>query len=183
MPDDPDRAPGHALGGERSAAKLFTEVYAELRRIAGRYMRGTSHTLQPTALVHEAYLRMGAAGTPVDRAHFIAFAAKAMRRILIDHARRKRAAKRGASPLAVSLSAAGAAAQVVPPVVDVLALDAALVELATRSERQAHVLELAAFGGLTVSEIGEELGLSVSLVEKELRRARAWIGARLEVGP
>jgi RNA polymerase sigma factor (TIGR02999 family) len=183
MPDDFSATLSRARRGDPlAAAALFPQIYGELRRIAASHLRGASHTLQPTALVHEAYERMVAAEAPLDRGHFMAVAARAMRQILIDHARRKGAAKRGKSPLAVTLSAADAAAPLGSSLVEMLALEAALTELAGRSARQAQILELTSFGGLTATEVADELGISPSLVEKELRRARAWLRARLEAG-
>jgi RNA polymerase sigma factor (TIGR02999 family) len=169
-------------GDPGAAAALFPVVYAQLRRMAGSYLRGRpgDQTLQPTALVHEAFLRMCHRETPfADRAHFIAVAATAMRQILIDRARRAAAKKRGEAPRRVTLE--GRALSSGPPLcpVDVLALDAALRRLAELSPRQARIVELQFFGGMTTAEVAEVLGVSTSLVEKDWRRARAWIRSAL----
>jgi RNA polymerase sigma factor (TIGR02999 family) len=177
-------------GDARAAAELFPLVYDQLRRVASSYFRGkrASHTLQPTALVHEAFLRLAqsSAVPSQDRAHFIAVAATAMRQILIDHARRRGSQKRGGGLTRVTLDgrdvgptdeALGAGSQ--DRAIDVLALDAALSRLAALSPRQAQIIELQYFGGLTVAEVAEALGVSKSLIEKEWRRARAWIRSAL----
>lgn len=172
-------------GDPQAAAELFPLVYAQLRRLAAAYLarRAAGHTLQPTALVHEAFMRMcpGEAGF-ADRAHFIAVAATAMRQILIDHARRRGAQKRGGAQQRVTLDGQGLAGEEALSPVDVLALDAALTRLAALSPRQARVVELQFFGGLTVAEVAEVMAVSKSLVEKEWRRARAWIRGALAEG-
>lgn len=174
-------------GDPQAAAVIFPLVYDQLRRVAGSYLRdnASGHTLQPTALVHEAFLRLCQRDTPFnDRAHFIAVAATAMRQILIDHARRTGAQKRGGGAARVTLEdvpSAGAGGAALSPV-DVLALDAALTRLAALSPRQARVIELQFFGGMTVDEVAEAMAVSKSLVEKEWRRARAWIRSELAEG-
>ena len=167
-------------GNREAIDRLMPLVYGELRRIAASYLRSErgGHTLQPTALVHEAYLRLAReAGEKIrDRDHFIAVAATAMRQILTDHARRRHAQKRGGAAVRVTLDGAllgdgaGEAAAV-----DVLSINAALTKLAELSPRQARIVELQFFGGLTVDEVARVLDVSKSLVEKEWRRARAWI--------
>lgn len=183
-------------GDERAAAALFPLVYDQLRRLAGGYFRNQSggHTLQPTALVHEAFLRLcqREADSVNDRAHFVAVAATAMRQILIDHARRSNAGKRGGGQQRVTLELDRAVQEgAKDPIgdrgaealaIDVLALDAALTRLAALSPRQARIVELQFFGGLTVDEVAEALGVSKSLVEKDWRRARAWIRSALAEG-
>jgi len=179
--------------GEQSAKEeLFVLVYDHLRQLAGGYFRGKrmSHTLQPTALVHEAFVRlMHAEGVFRDRAHFLAVASVAMRQILTDHARRRNAAKRrggervtldeesesGANTVALADGSAPG-----QDVVDILALDKALTKLATLRPRQARIVELRYFGGLTVEEIADMLELSRQTIEKEWRHARAWLRAMLE---
>src|SRR5581483_9330599 len=129
----------------------------------------SAHTLQPTALVHEAFLRL--CQHPVafaDRAHFIAVAATAMRQILIDHARRAGAKKRTGGLHRVTLDSAPLASRSAPSPIDVLALDEALTRLAALSARQARIMELQLFGGMSVVEVAQALGVSKSLVEKEL---------------
>jgi RNA polymerase sigma-70 factor, ECF subfamily len=160
------------------AEALFVRVYEELRGLARGYLRGASHTLQPTALVHEAFLRM--VRQPhgwQDRNHFVAVAATAMRQILVDHARRRAAAKRGGGQSPVTLTELPDDAGTGP--IDLLALDEALQRLAAVSPRQARIVELRCFGGLTVDETAEVLGISGSLAEKEWRRVRAWIRREL----
>ncbi|HEX5061491.1 MAG TPA: ECF-type sigma factor [Kofleriaceae bacterium] len=178
-----------ARGGEPAAEQaLFVRVYDELRGMARGYLRGRpGHTLQPTALVHEAFLRMVRRPDGfADRNHFIAVAATAMRQILVDHARRRAADKRGAGRTVVTLDDhAGAAPHAhsdagAGDVVDLLALDQVLSRLAALSQRQARIVELRCFGGLTIDEVAEVLGVSGSLAEKEWRRARAWVRRELE---
>jgi RNA polymerase sigma factor (TIGR02999 family) len=167
-------------GNEAAREQLFRVLYSELRRQAGRYMRRErrSHTLQPSGLVNEAYLRL--AGSPDldlhDRAHFFAIAARVMRQVLVDHARRRRAAKR--EGVHVTLGDADAAA--VP--LEVLDLETALQELAGLDPRQARVVELRFFGGLDVEETADALGLSARTVKREWQTARAWLQHRLLQG-
>lgn len=173
------------------AESLFPQVYKELRRIAGGYFRSQSseHTLQPTALVHEAFLRL-VRHSPADfsdRTHFIAVAAIAMRQILVEHARRRGAKKRGGSLKRLHIGSAGAhrttddavGAAVAVELVDILALDAALTRLQALSPRQARIVELLCFGGLTVDEVARMLEVSKALVEKDWRRARAYLKSEL----
>ncbi len=175
------RVLGRVADGHRSAvAQLLPLVYEELRRLARSHMRRQSgHTLQATALVHEAYVRLvGQVDVKWEgRAHFFAVAATAMRQILSNHARRKRAAKRGSGRARVTLS------EVVDPSsgpdVDLLALHEALEKLAGLDERQSQLVEMRFFGGMTVAEIAQVLGVSTSTVEKEWVVARAWLSAEL----
>jgi RNA polymerase sigma factor (TIGR02999 family) len=161
--------------GERSALDELTPyLYTELRRLAASYLRKErqDHTLQPTALVHEAYLRL-VDQTQVEsrsRAHFFAIAANLMRQILVDHARRHHALKRGSGMKAVLEEAAGVA---VKPQVDFVAVNEALEKLARFDSRRSRVVELRFFGGLTEEEIGEVLGVSVITVKRDWRIARA----------
>jgi RNA polymerase sigma factor (TIGR02999 family) len=156
-------------------------VYQELRRRAAAYLRRerAGHTLQPTALVHEAYLRLidqNAAWQ--NRAQFFGIASQIMRRILVDRARARKTAKRSGQWARVTLDESLAEHQ--PRDVDVLDLDAALTDLATFDARKSQVAELKFFGGLTLEETGRVLGLSVATVEREWKVARAWLYARLK---
>jgi RNA polymerase sigma factor (TIGR02999 family) len=168
-------------GDANASARLMEVVYEELRALAGSYARGgrPDQTLQPTALVHEAFLRLVdvPAGEWTDRAHFFAVAATAMRQVLADQARRRGAQKRGSGWDKVTL--AGVALPGERDELDLLALDAALVELAAFDERKHRVVELRFFGGLTVEEVAQFLGLSVSTIESEWRAARSWLAVRL----
>jgi len=154
-------------------------VYKELRRLAAQYLRREQrrdHTLQTTALVHEAYLRLAGqrrSGWP-DRAGFYAAAAQAIRRILIDHARRRARRKRG-GPGARRVHLDAAALETASCVIDVLALDEALSRLAALTPRQARVVELRYFGGLTDDEIAAVLGVSRRTVQTDWHGARAWL--------
>ncbi len=164
-------------GNREAQSRLIPLVYAELRRVAARYMRGEQpgHSLQATALVHEAYLRL--AGQQdiswQNRAHFFGVAANIMRRILVDHARAKQARKRGGSIQKVSFDEA-VLVQPEPPR-DFLALDEALERLAQRDARQSRVVELRFFGGLSEEEAAEVLGISVRTVKRDWAVARAWL--------
>lgn len=152
-------------------------VYNELRRVAGRYMRGErpDHTLQPTALVHEAYLRLVGQREVAwqNRSHFFAVASRLMRNILVDHARARQAHKRGGQDQKVTfdeaLERAGGEST------DLLALDEALTHLAERDPRQARMVELRFFGGLSEKEAAEVLGISVRTVKRDWAVARAWL--------
>jgi RNA polymerase sigma-70 factor (ECF subfamily) len=163
--------------GDHSARdRLIPLVYDELRRrAAGRLRRERNATLQPTALVHEAYLHLVDQRRPgwLNRAQFFAVASEIMRRILVDRARARRAGKRSGRWARVTLDPGHA---VVPAQdVDVLDLDAALRELASFDPRKSRIAELRFFGGLSLRETGESLGLSVATVERDWRAARAWL--------
>jgi RNA polymerase sigma factor (TIGR02999 family) len=164
-------------GDPEALEKLTPLVYDDLRRLASRFIRRErpDHTLQPTALVHEAYLRLADKKQPQweDRAHFYAVAAQLMRRILVDHARIHRSAKRGLGIPRLSLDEPSAHKQ--GPVADVLSLDESLTSLATIDERKSRVIELRFFGGLTIDETAEVLGLSTATIINETRIARAWL--------
>ncbi len=165
-------------GDERAVDELFPLVYDELRRLAASQMRRerASHTLQPTALVNETYLRL------IDqrqtdwknRAHFFGLAAEIMRRILVNHARDRRAEKRGGGG-AQQVSLSVAADSFEKKDVDVLALHEALEKLAEIDSRKARVVELKFFGGLTIDEIAEVLQISSATVEREWGFSRAWL--------
>ena len=154
-------------------------VYDELRRLARLQMRdqARNHTLQPTALVHEAYARMIDLQLDWhDRTHFLSMAARTMRRVLVDHARAKRAGKRGAGAIRTSLQDAHAQTEIS---VDLLALDAAVEALGRQDERASSVIELYYFGGLSCREIAEALGISRATAERDLRFARTWLRREL----
>ncbi|HKL51301.1 MAG TPA: ECF-type sigma factor [Wenzhouxiangellaceae bacterium] len=159
---------------------LMPMVYEHLRRIAARQFAGESsaHTLQPTALVNEAFLQLeGGTLDFNDRRHFYAVAARTMRRILVDHARARKREKRGGDRLRVTLSDEAVASQ--PPTADLLDLDEAMTELERHNERVARTLELNYFAGLTREEAAEQLDVSVRTLDRNLRMGRAWLKARL----
>lgn len=172
-------------GSQEARERLIALVYQELRRLAARALRSerSDHTLQPTALVHEAYLKL------VDqrkvqwrnRAHFFAVAAGLMRRILVDHARRHRAARRGGTAPKMSIAEDAVAAPGGPDV-DLIALDVALTELHAFDPDQSRVVELRFFGGLTVEETAEAVGASRATVQRDWSMARAWLRERLRTG-
>jgi RNA polymerase sigma-70 factor, ECF subfamily len=171
-----------SAGESRKETDLVAAVYGELRRLAAAYMRGErpNHTLQATALVHEAYLRLIDA-TRVewrDRAHFIGIAARLMRQILVEHARAHGAVKRGRGRVQVALDS-GLVADA-PLDADPLALDEILSTLQALHERRARVLELRLFGGLTLKEIGKALEISSKTVEADWYFARAWLRVELK---
>jgi RNA polymerase sigma factor (TIGR02999 family) len=164
-------------GDQAALDKLMPLVYEELRRIAHRYMRRErpGHTLQTTALVNEAYLRLvGNRNVEFqDRAHFFAVAAQVMRHLLVDYARSRKYAKRGGSARRVTLDEAA----VVSPGHDdqLLALDQALVKLASIDQRKSKLVEMRYFGGLNTEETAEVLGVSAITVKREWQKAKAWL--------
>jgi RNA polymerase sigma-70 factor (ECF subfamily) len=164
-------------GGGDAPARLMPLVYDELRRLARSYLRNErpDHTLQPTALVHEAYLRLVDQSRVEwqNRAHFYAVAAQMMRRILIDHARTHASEKRGGSGKRLSLDEASFLPQ--ERAADLLALDEALKQLAVTDERKSRVVELRFFGGLSVKETAEVLGVHTATVERDWVVAKAWL--------
>ncbi|HLJ50837.1 MAG TPA: sigma-70 family RNA polymerase sigma factor [Bryobacteraceae bacterium] len=168
-------------GNDAALDHLAPLVYRELRRVAGGIMKAErpGHTLQPTALVHEAYMRLVEQDQPDwnSRTHFVAVAAQYMRQILVDHARERRSQKRGAGALPVTLDpqAHDGAGQAT----DCLALDDALRDLAHFDQRRARILELRYFGGLKQNEIAEVIGVHVNTVARELRLAEAWLRNQL----
>ena len=173
-------------GDSSATSELFPLVYDQLRALAGAYFRDErpDHSLQPTALVHEAYLRLvdsaGSPTAPRTRVHFQALAARVMRHVLVDHARARAADKRGGDRERITLTD-----MVVGPAeseFDFEALDQALAELAALNERTARVVELRFFGSLTLDEAAEFLGISLSSAEREWRFARAWLLDRLKSG-
>lgn len=184
------------MASERSVTALLTDwsrgdvtaldqllplVYAELRRIAARQLRGerTNHTLQPTALVHEVYLRL-IDQREVDwqgRAHFLGVAARVMRRVLVDHARRHGAQKRGDGAPCVSIDEATEVAS--PEGTPILLLDLALARLEKADPDLAKIVELRAFGGLTIEEAAHVLDVSPTTAKRDWRTARAWLNREL----
>jgi len=170
-----DPAPG-------SIDALIPIVYEELRRLAHHYMRGerAGHTLQTTALVNEAYMRL------VDieriewrsRGHFFAMAATVMRRVLVDHARERARDKRGGGVVFTTLAEQGITSS---PAIDVLALDEALDRLADMDPQQARIVELRYFTGLTIEETAVALGISSATVKRDWTWARAWLYQRLSL--
>lgn len=173
---------GPRLRGQEALDAVWPEVYQELRRLAGYYVRGERPdlTLQPTALVHEAYVRLlrEANTSWQNRAHFSAIAANAMRQILVEQARAHKALKRGGDHLRVTLvDDAVASAQSDP---DVEALDEALEALAALEPRQARLVELRYFGGLTIEEAADELEVAPATAKRDWALARAWLRRRLE---
>jgi RNA polymerase sigma-70 factor, ECF subfamily len=173
-----------AEGDDTAVSRLMPLVYDELRRLAASYLRRErpGQTLQATALVNEAYIRLISerAHSFQNRTHFLAIAALSMRQILVQRARRRNAAKRGGDPERITLDEqllpAGGGS---PGDVDVLALDAALERLAALDERQAKVVELRYFGGLTIEETADALGISPATVKRHWTLARAWLRREL----
>jgi RNA polymerase sigma factor (TIGR02999 family) len=164
-------------GGDRAAAEpLIAAVYGELKRLARRQLvRDRGHTLQPTALVHEAYMTLiDQRGVDwQNRAHFFAIAARAMRRIVLKAARRRRAAKRGGG--AADLDIDGEAIAGGEPAPDLIVLDEALTRLAEMDPRQSQIVELRYFGGLSVDETAAVVGVSAGTIKREWRSAKAWL--------
>ncbi|MCM3869632.1 MAG: ECF-type sigma factor [Pyrinomonadaceae bacterium] len=169
-------------GGDKTALdELIPLVYDELRRLAASYLRrrSGSNTLQATALVHEAYVRLaGQKGASMEhRAQFFGLAAKVMRDVLVDHARSRQSAKRGGQQLRISLSQAERSSH--NPELEMLALDAALKELAATNPQHSRVIELRFFGGLTIEETAEVMSLSHATTERYWSFARAWLRREL----
>jgi RNA polymerase sigma factor (TIGR02999 family) len=171
--------------GETDALdQLLPLVYEELRRLASRAMQRErdDHTLQTTALVHEAYLRLlGADIEWEDRVHFFAIAAQTMRRVLVDHARTRARDKRGGGAVRVPLDEGTSAAETRAP--DMIALDEALQRLSSLDDRKARVVELLYFGGLTYDDTARLLGVSTATVDRDLRFAKAWLYNELTESP
>lgn len=171
-------------GDERALDAVIPLVYDELRRLAESQMRGESpgHTLQATALVNEAFLRLSDVELNYqDRNHFLAMAARTMRRVLVDHARHKKAGKRGGDYRNLTLDESAVAGE--PDGPDVIDLDRALTELASIDERMATSVELVYFGGLTYDEAAQALGASKTQVFNDLKLARAWLVTRIASDP
>lgn len=170
-------------GDEEAANRVLALLYGELKRVAEHAMRGErdDHTLQPTALVHEAYMRvMGAAEQPEweGREHFVRFAARAMRNVLVDHARARRAAKRGQGQKPAPLDAALEFFE--QQELDLLELDDALEKLLDADEELARLIELRFFGGLTMPEVASVMGVSTPTIERRWRIARMWLQDELQ---
>ena len=182
MADDANRETVDLLArwrsGDRAALDaLMPVVYEELRDLAQHYLRreASNHTLQSTALVHEAYVRLAGQKTPdwKGRTHFYGVAARLMRQILVDHARRRDAGKRGGGAITLTLDArlVGSA----PQDVDILALDDALNRLAALSPQQGQIVELRYFSGLSIEETADVMGVSSGTVKRGWTTARAWL--------
>ncbi len=169
-------------GDPEAARELAAVLYEELHTIARREMAGerADHTLQPTALVNEAYLRLAAEkdASFADRESFFAAAATTIRRVLVDHARRRAREKRGGGHLRVPLDGLDVAEPLADE--DLLTLDESLAQLAAIDPTKARIVELRFFAGLSVGELGKALGLSESTVRREWRMARAWLRSRLD---
>jgi len=170
-----------AAGDQEAEARLLPLVYDELHRLAGRHMakQGGAHTLQATALVNEAWLRLGLEGASFgDRRQFMAFASKVMRSVLIDHARRRGSAKRGGDrervPMEVALEESAASG------IDALDLATALEALQHEEPRLAQIVELRFFGGLSMDECASVMEVSLSTAERSWRLARIWLREALE---
>jgi RNA polymerase sigma factor (TIGR02999 family) len=174
-----------AGGDLRARDELVPLVYHELRKRASGYLRHErpDHTLQATALVHEAFLRLAGRDRVAwqNRGHFYAVAAQMMRRILIDHARERRAAKRPGAQIRVDLDDQIPAPE--PPGCDVLMLDEALSELSAMDPRQGRIVELRYFGGLSEQEVADTMSVSRATVTREWKRARAWLYHRMTPAP
>ncbi len=170
-----------AKRGDRDAAsELLPLVYRELRQLASGYLTDerANHTLQPTALVHEAYIRLiGRTGDWKNRAHFLAASATALLRVLVDHARGRRTTKRGGGATLVSLNSG--IADITRQDVQVLELNELLEQLANLSERMAKIVELRFFAGMTIPEAAEALGVSTTVVDDDWAMARAWLASRI----
>jgi len=162
---------------EKTSDPMFQQVYGCLLDMARMWFQGesTEHTLQPTALVHEAYVRLTESGTiPRNQTHFFALASRVMREILVDHARRKGALKRGGDRRRMPLRE-GDSATFSPQTVDILALEDALLRFTEHHARAARVVELRFFGGLSIDETADVIGVSPRTVDLDWRFARAWL--------
>jgi RNA polymerase sigma factor (TIGR02999 family) len=170
-------------GDQAALDELIPLVYDELRRLAGRYMRRESqgHTLQTSALVNEAYMRLVDQRSVQwqNRAHFFGVAAQLMRRILVDHARSRSRAKRGAGAQMVSLAEQAVISEEAS---EVIALDEALKNLAEMDPRKCQIVEMRFFGGLTNEEVAEVLKVTSRTVEREWRKAKAWLHRAISKG-
>jgi RNA polymerase sigma factor (TIGR02999 family) len=171
-------------GSPEAEAELMERVQGELRRLAASYLRRerAGQTLQPTAVVNEAFIRLLPQRRVLweNRAHFFGIAAKMMRRVLVDHARRRRAAKRDAGPAEpVSISLVPSPAREADPV-DVLALHDALVKLSALDPRQAEIVEMRFFAGLTVDEVAQVLGIASATVKRDWSTAKMWLKRQLQ---
>jgi RNA polymerase sigma factor (TIGR02999 family) len=167
-------------GDKQALNDLLPQIYQELRRVARRHLRGqrADHTLQTTALIHEAYMRLagGAADRVQDHTHFVALASRIMRQVLVDHARARLAAKRHGGVTATLGEAANVSEQ---SDVNVLAVDEALTRLSELDQQQALVVELRFFGGLSIEETADALHISQSTVKRDWTMARTWLSREL----
>ncbi|MBL9120467.1 MAG: sigma-70 family RNA polymerase sigma factor [Phycisphaerae bacterium] len=180
---DPERGPISSDSDDESVKRLLPVVYAELRALAAHYLDGRSqHTLQPTALVHEAYLKLAKSDMAwCGRDHFVATAARAMRQILVDHARKKHAEKRGGSALRVTVDLeAIPQASTAERDCAVVDLDHLLVRLESADSRAARIAEWTLFGGMGQDEIANVLGVSRMTVTRDWQFARAWLASELK---
>jgi len=170
-----------SAGRREAFDELYPLLYNELRQLAARHLRGErgGHTLQATALVNEVYLKLACRpGVKCEnRAHFFGIAARAMRCLLVDHARTRDAAKRGGGPRPIQVELAGLR---VGPDVDLVALDDALTRLALTDPRQGQLVELRFFGGLTIQEAAQVLDVSPATVSREWTTAKAWLYAEMQ---
>jgi len=179
----PDRSEdGAPSGAARALDRAVEDLYADLRRLAGAAMarEPAGHTLQATAVVHEAWLRLArTAGLDVgDRKRFLVLAARVMRQVLVDHARGKRRVKRGKGELPIELREDSVPAKA-PPSIDLLALDEALERLGALDARQVEIIDLRYVVGLEVEEVADLLDLSTATVKRETAMARAWLMASI----
>ena len=169
-------------GNESAAQELAPLVYGELRRLADGYMRRerADHTLQPTALINEAYIRLVDQKQPEwqSRSQFFRFSARLMRQILVDHARARQAEKRGGNEERLALEEAEHIGTKSPH--ELTAIEDALTRLATFDDRKAQIIELKFFGGMTEDEMAEALGISVRTLGRELRLAKSWLARALK---
>lgn len=175
---------GWSEGNRDALDELMPIVYAELRRLANRYLRGekAGHTLQPTALIHEAYLRLVDQGVPgwQSRAHFFGVASRLMRQVLVDHARARVAGKRGGGAVKIALDEAPEIGSD-QDAVALLALDRALEKLSAFDERKCRVIEMRSFAGMSVEETAQALGVSEPTIKRETRLAQAFLRSELEL--
>ena len=181
-PESPSGTPHEDAPGSLDADAMVNLVYDELRRVAARYVKREYATnVQATELVHDAYLRLAQEATPrwKNRAHFVAIAAIAMRRLLVERARARRAAKRGGAPIQVTLDE-GLLVTDGHEAVDLIAIDRALTDLAALDPQQARIVELRYFGGLSVEETAEAMELSPATIKRHWAVARAWLLRAIE---
>ena len=167
-----------SAGDAAARATLFDVLYRELRRLAESVMRAerANHTLQPTALVHEAFLKLaGNEGRFESRAHFLGVAAAAMRRVLVDHARGRNAQKRGSGATLVTVNDLDDLPRQAPDDIDLVVLDDALSRLTALDSRQGQIVELRFFGGLSVEETAAVVGVSERTIKREWQTSRAWL--------
>jgi RNA polymerase sigma factor (TIGR02999 family) len=173
------------LGNKDALGRLIPLVYRELRRLADHYLRAerVGHTIQPTALVHEVYLRLVAQDHPdwKNRAHFLAVAAQAMRRVLVDYARARQTAKRAGNIVRVDVDGLEPGDEL--PIDEILVVDEALDRLAQLDPQQTRIVELRYFAGLTVEETAEAVGISPRTVKRDWAIASAWLRSELSQRP